>query len=190
MRRIGFATFLAVLLVLALLFHGLSNDAEKDGRSPTGAIAQRNAAKEGTETAKGESKPTKASERPSVPVKKLPLAEPVPDRPGFVIHPVNGGIVDVRGIPAGLVVQESGVMFQIPKMGYVITADAFNKAVWNPSAVTTSLGDDGKPVLSIGGGDVPAVVSCHPAHWETRWDDGSPYVPDEEANGKPRDFAE
>lgn len=67
-------------------------------------------------------KPTKASERPAVPEKKIPVAEPVADKPGFVKSPFSGQIIDVRDIPAGTMVADpmypaaEKKHFRIPKM--------------------------------------------------------------------------
>ncbi|MCW1924861.1 hypothetical protein OKA05_20025 [Luteolibacter arcticus] len=103
-------------------------------------------------------------------------------------------IVDVRGIPAGLMVQESGAMFVIPKMGYVITAEAYNKAVWNNfgAGLGATLSGEGErgTTFSFESATGPSVVSCRPAHWETRWDDGTPYVPQGEAKEVPESSLE
>lgn len=61
----------------------------------------------GTEsTGPGNAKPGKTSERPVLVKKKPPVAEPVPDKPGFVKSPFSGQIIDVRGIPAGNLVAD------------------------------------------------------------------------------------
>lgn len=146
----------------------------------------------------GAAKPTKVGQRPEHHEKeaKIPVAEPVPHQPGFVYHPVSGKIVDVRGIPAGLMVQQGmGEMFLIPKMGYVITSEAYRKAVWRnlgnaePEA-TLSEGSEAGLILSLGNGDGVSIVSCHPMHWETQWDDGTPYVPDVEVKEEPESSLE
>lgn len=36
----------------------------------------------------------------------IPVAKPVPDKPGFVVSPYSGKWVDVRGIPAGTLVAD------------------------------------------------------------------------------------
>ncbi|HEY1122836.1 MAG TPA: hypothetical protein VGE67_14595 [Haloferula sp.] len=176
----------ALLQVLALLLflqvRGYRSQVDGRGSSSIGAADHSDAMKVGP-VESGPGKPSKVSERPEHAETKIPLAEPVADQPGFVIHPVNGKIVDVSGIPAGLMVQESGAMFVIPKMGYVITSEAYNKAVWNHvaglGAVISGEGEAGA-TWSIGGGTGPSVVSCKPIQWETQWDDGTPYVPEKE----------
>jgi hypothetical protein len=51
-------------------------------------------------------KPGKTSERPVLVKKKPPVAEPIPDKPGFVKSPFSGQIIDARGIPAGTLVAD------------------------------------------------------------------------------------
>jgi hypothetical protein len=69
------------------------------------------------------SKPTKASERPAVAEKKIPVAEPVADTPGYVKSPFSGQIIDVKGMPGGSVVAdptfppEAKKHFRLPEMG-------------------------------------------------------------------------
>ena len=69
-----------------------------------------------------ETKPTKASERPPVTEKKIPVAEPLPDKPGFVKSPFNGQIIDVQGIPGGTIVADpmfpaaEKKYFRVPKL--------------------------------------------------------------------------
>lgn len=54
--------------------------------------------------------------------RSIPTAEPVPDQPGFVKSPYNGKIVDVTGVPAGIVVDDPGYapedkkQFRVPKV--------------------------------------------------------------------------
>jgi hypothetical protein len=68
------------------------------------------------------SKPTKASERPAVAEKKIPVAEPVADTPGYVKSPFSGTIIDVKGIPAGTLVADPTFPaaekkhFRVPKL--------------------------------------------------------------------------
>ena len=135
-------------------------------------------------------KPSKLGQRPEhhETDAKVPTAKPVPNRPGFVFHPVNGEIVDVRGIPAGHMVQQSGATFFIPKMGYVITAEDYHKAVWKNFGAGLSGESSGESegvlTWSPSGADLVlqtereadvTVVSCKALHWKTQWDDGTPF---------------
>ena len=67
-------------------------------------------------------KPSKASERPAVAEKKIPVAEPVADKPGYVKSPFTGTIIDVKGLPAGAMVAdptfppEEKKHFRVPPM--------------------------------------------------------------------------
>lgn len=69
-----------------------------------------------------DNKPTKASVRPPVTEKKIPVAEPLPDKPGFVKSPFSGQIIDVQGIPGGTLVadpmfpMEEKKYFRVPKL--------------------------------------------------------------------------
>lgn len=151
---------LAFLPVLALLLYLRQYQAE-DHRSLSTERTGHEDGMDGDVADTAPRKPSKVSQRPEhrEPETTIPLARPVRDQPGFVYHPVSGEIVDVRGIPAGHMVQRSGTMFLIPKMGYIITAEDYKKAVWNFGGETT-------------------VVSCKAVHWETQWDDGTPYLPE------------
>ena len=177
----------ALLLVLALLLflQVRRHHSQVDGRNSSSSVtADRSHAMKGGSVESEPRKPSKVSDRPEhlVADDKIPLAEPVRGQPGFVYHPVTGKIVDVRGVPAGLAVTQGGSgMFVIPKMGYVITTEAFNKAVWGNER---GLAGEGA-ILGSFGDEKVRIVSCFPAGWETRWDDGTPYVPDGEANGEP-----
>jgi hypothetical protein len=200
-KRIGSKALPALLLMLALLMilhvsrnqvegvaGGMSSAGETD--HPSGITGDMVDDRLG--------KPTKVSQRPGHQEKeaKTPLAEPVAGQPGFVYHPVSRQIVDVRGIPAGFMVQQGmSEMFLIPKMGYVITSEAYRKAVWNnlgkaEPGVTLSVGSEAGLTWSLGNGDGVSVVSCHPMHWETQWDDGTRYIPDGEAKEEPESSLE
>jgi hypothetical protein len=198
-RRIGPKVLPALLLVLALFLFLQVRQQQEEGKSGGKTSSMQTTdhwvGPKGDLAGTGPGKLGKLSQRPEQPERgksegQIPLAEPVQGRPGFVHHPVSGKIVDVRGIPAGLMVRQgSGEMFLIPKMGYVITSEAYRKAVWNLSeiepGVTLSEGSEAGLTWSLGNGDGVMVVSCHPMHWETQWDDGTPYIPDGEAKEKP-----
>jgi hypothetical protein len=206
MRRIGSKALPALLLVLALLL--LLQVRQKQSEEKSGGVSSSMTVPDHRsglnsdlpDTAPG--KPGKVNQRPEQPERgksKGPIlsAEPVPGQPGFVYHPVSRQIVDVRGIPAGLMVRQGfGEMFLIPKMGYVITSEAYRKAVWGnfgtaASEVTlSSEGEADVSVWSIGNGNGVSVVSCRPMHWETKWDDGTPFVPDGEIKEEPESFLE
>jgi hypothetical protein len=203
-RRIGSKALPALLLVFALLL--LLQVRQKQSEEKSGGVSSSMTVPDHrsglnsdlADTAPG--KPGKVNQRPEQPERgksKGPIlsAEPVPGQPGFVYHPVSRQIVDVRGIPAGLMVRQGfGEMFLIPKMGYVITSEAYRKAVWNLSeiepGVTLSEGGEAGVTWSLGNGDGVSVVSCHPLHWETKWDDGTPYVPDGEGKEEPESSLE
>ncbi|MEM9238205.1 MAG: hypothetical protein AAGB14_15645, partial [Verrucomicrobiota bacterium] len=51
---------------------------------------------------------------------KIPVAEPVPDKPGFVISPYNGKWIDVTGVEAGTLMEdphskEEKKFFRVPE---------------------------------------------------------------------------
>lgn len=73
------------------------------GHKPSTGLPQESA--EAAETPAA-AKPTKASERPAGKAKRIHVAEPVADRPGFVKSPFTGTVIDVRGIPAGTLVAD------------------------------------------------------------------------------------
>jgi len=74
------------------------------------------------------SKTAKASDRAKT-KKPIPMAEPVPGRPGFVKSPNNGKIVDVKLIPAGTVVVDPGYpageekYFRVPAVAQTVEED-------------------------------------------------------------------
>jgi hypothetical protein len=156
MKRLGIG--IAVILVLALLLCQRKEEvaAEKalTASSKSSSIQRE---EDGSPFAGG--KPTKVRQRPEQPkVAKTPVAKPVKGRPGFVYHPEDGRILDVRGVSAGTMVRNSGVFFLVPKMGYIITPEAAMKTL-----------------LPLEGGT--EVVSCRPMYPEARWDDGAPVMP-------------
>jgi hypothetical protein len=71
--------------------------------------------------------------------KPIPMAEPVPGKPGFVKSPNSGNIVDVTLIPAGTVMADPGFpveeekFFRVPVMADL--AEATEKAVEPPAAL-------------------------------------------------------
>ena len=66
--------------------------------------------------------PTPAKEEPVLIEKKPPVAEPAPGKPGFVLSPFDGKVIDVRGIPAGTLVADPSYSsdekkyFRVPEM--------------------------------------------------------------------------
>ncbi|MCW1884678.1 hypothetical protein OKA04_08050 [Luteolibacter flavescens] len=64
------------------------------------------AATDGEKKDAPDSEPTKAEERTEDPEKKIPVAEPLADQPGYVKSPFSGQIIDVRGIPTGTLVAD------------------------------------------------------------------------------------
>ena len=205
-RRIGSKALPALVLVLALLL--LLQVRQKQAEEKTGGESSSMKTPDRWRGPKGDladttpGKPGKVSQRPEQPERgksdgQIPLAEPVPGQPGFVYHPVSRQIVDVRGFPAGLAVRQGvGEMFLIPKMGYVITSEAYRKAVWGnilsegSGVALSGEGEVGMTVLSTGNEAGVTVVSCRPMHWETKWDDGTPVVPDGETTDEPESSLE
>ena len=58
-------------------------------------------------------------EGPAVVPGEIPVARPVPGKPGFCFSPFNGEIIDVQGIPPGTLVQDPTVLgerqiFRVP----------------------------------------------------------------------------
>lgn len=47
-----------------------------------------------------------ATEKPTAPPKEIPVARPVPGKPGMVFSPFNNKIIDVKGIPSGRLVAD------------------------------------------------------------------------------------
>lgn len=66
--------------------------------------------------------PAPAKEEPVLIEKKPPVAEPAPGKPGFVLSPFDGKVIDVRGIPAGTLVADPNYpsdekrYFRVPEM--------------------------------------------------------------------------
>ena len=163
MKRLGIGIAGILVLVLLLCQRKEEVSAEKaQGASSKSSPIQREEA--GSPSADG--KPTKVRQRPEQPKEpKTLVAKPVRGRPGFVYHPEDGRILDIRGIPAGTMVRNSGLFFQVPKMGYIITPEAAMKA-FSPLEGGTE------------------VVSCRPMYPDARWDDGAPVLPGD-APGNP-----
>ncbi len=99
---------MAGLLILASISCKREESAAPDKTSSAVAKASGSAghASAGSPEEKAESLPTKTNERPSTPEKKIWVAEPVADRPGYVKSPFSGKIIDVKGIPAGRLVAD------------------------------------------------------------------------------------
>jgi hypothetical protein len=155
MKRLGIG--IAAILLLALV---LCQRKEEATAEKTRAASSKSSPMLREEAGSpSDSKPTKIRQRPEQPEKAKPLvAKPVKGRPGFVYHPADGRILDVRGIWAGTLVGSGEVFFQLPKMGYIITPE-----------------DSMKAGLPREGG-VNALV-CRPHYPEPRWDDGTPVMP-------------
>jgi hypothetical protein len=47
-----------------------------------------------------------APEKPASPQKEIPVARPVPGKPGMVFSPFNNKVIDVKGIPSGRLVAD------------------------------------------------------------------------------------
>ena len=52
------------------------------------------------------SRPSHAPPARVYPKPKIPVAEPIADKPGFVMSPFNGKVIDVRDIPPGTLVAD------------------------------------------------------------------------------------
>ncbi|MCW1921574.1 hypothetical protein OKA05_03350 [Luteolibacter arcticus] len=46
------------------------------------------------------------AEKPAAPQKEIPVARPVPGKPGMVFSPFNNKVIDVKGIPSGRLVAD------------------------------------------------------------------------------------
>jgi hypothetical protein len=162
LKRLGIG--IAVILVLALLLCQRKEEvAAEKARAASSKSSPHLRDEAGSPSADG--KPTKVRQRPEQPEKpKLLVAKPVKGRPGFVYHPVDARVLDVRGVWAGTMVRNSGVIFQVPKMGYLITPEEAMKA-FSPRESGAE------------------VVSCTPYYPEPRWDDGTPVAPGEATGG-------
>jgi hypothetical protein len=66
--------------------------------------------------------PAPPKEAPVLIEKRPPVAEPAPGKPGFVLSPFDGKVIDVRGIPAGTLVADPSYpsdekkYFRVPEM--------------------------------------------------------------------------
>lgn len=66
--------------------------------------------------------PAPAKEEPVLIEKKPPVAEAAPGKPGYVLSPFDGKVIDVRGIPAGTLVADPNYpsdekrYFRVPEM--------------------------------------------------------------------------
>lgn len=115
---------------------------EDEGASASSSSAKRKLPVKAGEEAEAEpgTKTGKASNR-SQTKKPIPLAEPVPGRPGFVKSPHNGKILDVTLIPAGTVVADPGFpaeeekYFRVPVMEEV-AENGEPQEVLEPAATT------------------------------------------------------
>lgn len=162
MKRLGIG--IAVILVLALLLCQRKEEVTAEKTRAASSQSPSNLQEEAGPSASG--KPTKVRQRPEQPKEPKPLvAKPVKGRPGFVYHPADGRVLDVRGVWAGTMVRNSGVFFQVPKMGYIITPEASMKT-FSPLEGGTE------------------VAGCSPMYMEPRWDDGAPVAPGEEAGNQ------
>lgn len=163
MKRLGIG--IAGILVLALLLCQRKEEVAAEKARVASSKSSPILRDEAGSTSPG-GKPTKVRQRPEQPKKEEQLVvKPVQGRPGFVYHPVDGRILDVRGVPAGTMVKNAGVIFQVPKMGYIITPEAAMKAL-----------------SPLEGGT--EVVSCRPFYPEARWDDGAPLMPGDAAGNQ------
>ncbi|HEY1122838.1 MAG TPA: hypothetical protein VGE67_14605 [Haloferula sp.] len=93
-------------------FRGAS--AEESGSSQSTNAGQQTGDKSG--------RPMKVSQRPETPGKRIPIAAPVPDKPGYVVSPFNGRHLYIGAIPAGkliadpyFAVEEDFRIFRIPE---------------------------------------------------------------------------
>jgi len=169
-RRIGSNALPALLLVLALLLllqvRQKQVEKKSGGKSSSSKTTDHWGGPDGDLGGIGPAKPSKVRQRPEQPEKpKSLVAKPVKGRPGYVYHPVDGRILDVRGVWAGTMVRNSGVTFLVPKMGYIVTPEAAMKSL-----------------TPLEGGT--EVVMCRPFYPEARWDDGTPVIPGDAAGGQ------
>jgi len=106
-----------------------------------GAIA---AKEEPTASGSQTSKPTKASERRTITEKRAPVAEPVPDKPGYVKSPYTGELVDVSDESPGAQVADPTVPPEELKHFRVPEPDGSEKFGTLEYTITTF--EDGKEV--------------------------------------------
>jgi hypothetical protein len=76
-----------------------SNTPDKDQKSEGG---QERTAENDTGEDEGSATPKPPAEKKSV----IPVARPVPGKPGFVFSPFNNKLIDVKGHPSGVLVQD------------------------------------------------------------------------------------
>ena len=163
MKQLG----LAGLLVLSSL--ACQRKEDTTAAKPTAQAAAESASSAGPVSEEKKeapaSKPTKASERPAVAQKKIPVAEPLPDKPGYVKSPFSGQIIDVRGIPAGSMVADpmypaaEKKHFRVPKMSPENEAKAREEQARRELAEETA--KQNAPVAEFVPGNPRFIVSPH-----------------------------
>ena len=77
-------------------------DRDTKPEGETGAITEQPK----NEGSGGDSGGGSAPEKPAAPVKDIPVARPVPGKPGMVFSPFNNKVIDVKGIPSGRLVAD------------------------------------------------------------------------------------
>ena len=75
-------------------------DTKPEGETPGGTTEQ----PKNTEGSGGDG--GSAPEKPATPAKEIPVARPVPGKPGMVFSPFNNKVIDVKGIPSGRLVAD------------------------------------------------------------------------------------
>ena len=95
-------------------------------------------------------KPTKAGQRPETSRKRIPIAEPVPDKPGYVKSPFSGRHLYIGAIPAGKLVadpysdvEEDPRVFRIPEGASEIPSSPVAE---NDEELRRMSAPEGKPV--------------------------------------------
>ena len=118
---------LGILMAAAMLIVGCKeesrevNTPERKPESPLKKVDEIIANVEGVKPIEKPVKPAETEEDGEDEAPKIPVAEPVPDKPGFVISPYNGKWIDVTGVKPGTLMAdphftEEKKFFRVPEV--------------------------------------------------------------------------
>lgn len=117
---------LGILVTATMLFVGCKQDGDADSpdRKPESPLKKVDEIITTVETGKPPVKTVKPPETEGSTEEeapKIPVAEPVPDKPGFVISPHNGKWIDVTGVKPGTLMAdphftEEKKFFRVPEL--------------------------------------------------------------------------
>jgi hypothetical protein len=103
-KLIGLA---GIMVLLWLVFQRKEDAASSKFRGASAAESESSlSTNAGQQTGDKSGKPTKVSQRPETPGKRIPIAERVPDTPGYVKSPFSGRLLYIGAIPAGKLVAD------------------------------------------------------------------------------------